>query len=139
MCDNELSYQPYLTINYYQNIFSIFKFWNLTISRKPNLLQSYFFETIFRSYVNFGTIVIIFYTIYTTPAEEAETVLDQTMNFTALLILISLDNELAVLLQKRIDKLDISFEHSEHDTFTLKQEFNLAADFYLKRKQLFPI
>jgi len=44
---------------------------------------------------------------------ENETVLDQTMNFMALLVLISLDNELAALFDKRIDKLDVVFEHDD--------------------------
>lgn len=90
-------------------------------------------ETILRSYINFGTIVIILLTIFSMPKddEENETVLDQTMNFTALLVLISLDNELAALFDKRIDKLDVVFEH---DDSTLKEEFNIAADFYIKRK-----
>ena len=72
-------------------------------------------ETIFRSYINFGTIVIILLTIFSMPKDEGEneTVLDQTMNFMALLVLISLDNELAALFDKRIDKLDVVFEHDD--------------------------
>ena len=70
-------------------------------------------ETIFRSYINFGTIVIILLTIFSMPKDEGEneTVLDQTMNFMALLVLISLDNELAALFDKRIDKLDVVFDN----------------------------
>jgi len=49
----------------------------------------------------------ILFTIFTTPKDEDETTLDQTMNFTALLILVDLDSIFATLASFSIEKLEI--------------------------------
>lgn len=66
-------------------------------------------ETLVRSWVNMCVLCVIMCTIFTTPKEGDESVLDQTMNFTALLILIDLDTIFAQLLSTQIEKLNISF------------------------------
>jgi len=55
-------------------------------------------ETLIRSWVNLCVLFVIMCTIFTTPKEGEESVLDQTMNFTALLILIDLDTIFAQLI-----------------------------------------
>jgi len=69
-----------------------------------------FFETLGRSLVNILVFFTILFTIFTTPADEDETVLDQTMNFTALLILVDLDSIFSSLAMFSIDKLEIRFD-----------------------------
>ena len=58
------------------------------------------------------------------------------MNFTALVILLEVDNILAGVFQKKIDKLEINFDY---DPDKLEEQFNRAADFIQTRKKLFPI
>lgn len=72
----------------------------------------------------------ILITIFTTPKDGYEGVIDQTMNFTALVILLEIDNILGELLQKRIDQYEIDFSYNKD---TIEKEFNLAADFILAR------
>jgi len=88
-------------------------------------------ETLIRSWVNLCVLFVIMCTIFTTPKEGEESVLDQTMNFTALLILIDLDTIFAQLLTTQIEKLNISFEY---DPETLEDDFNRAAEYHLERK-----
>lgn len=73
------------------------------------------------------TILIV---IFTTPKGDVEGVIDQTMNFTALVILLEIDNILGVIYQKKIDKYEIDFSYNKD---TIEEEFNKAADFTLKR------
>ena len=56
------------------------------------------------------------------------------MNFTALVILLEIDNILGSILQKKIDSLNVNFDY---DPLTAEFEFNRAADFYLARKEKF--
>ena len=56
------------------------------------------------------------------------------MNFTALVILLEIDNILAGVFQKKIDVLDVSFGYDEN---TIEFEFNRAADFIHKRNIMF--
>jgi len=56
------------------------------------------------------------------------------MNFTALVILLEIDNILAAMLQKKIDQFDIQFKY---DKATIEAEFNKAADFITQRQKLF--
>lgn len=72
--------------------------------------------------------------IWTTPRHDDENEVDQTMNFTALVILLDIDNILGGILQKRIDKLGVNFDY---DPLTAEFEFNRAADFFLARKNKF--
>lgn len=69
------------------------------------------------------TILVV---IFTTPREEEESIIDQTMNFTALVILLEVDNILGGLLQKKIDLYEVAFDY---DAKTIEHEFNRAADF----------
>lgn len=91
-------------------------------------------ETLIRSWVNLCVLFVIMCTIFTTPKEGDESVLDQTMNFTALLILIDLDAIFAQLLAVQIEKLNISFEY---DPDTLEAEFNRAANYMQERQEQF--
>lgn len=55
------------------------------------------------------------------------------MNFTALVILLEIDNILAGVFQKKIDKLEVNFDYNED---TIAHEFNRAADFVQKRSEM---
>lgn len=54
------------------------------------------------------------------------------MNFTALVILLEIDNILAALYQKKIDLYEVK-ELFKYDPLTIKEEFNNTADFITTR------
>ena len=56
------------------------------------------------------------------------------MNFTALLILLEIDNILGAILQTKIDQFDVGFSY---DAETVEYEFNRAADFWIERNKKF--
>lgn len=94
-----------------------------------------FFETILRMGVTLLACLAILFTIFSTPKDDVEGIIDQTMNFTALVVLLEIDNILAGVFQKKIDKLEIEFEYHKD---TIESEFNRAADFMVKRQKLMP-
>ena len=83
-------------------------------------------EFLFRSGITFLAMMTILIVIFTAPREGEENVIDQTMNFTALVILLEIDNILGGLLQKKIELYDVSFAYDEK---TIEHEFNRAANF----------
>ena len=91
-------------------------------------------ESIMRLGITTLALVTIIFTIFSTVPDEYEGVIDQTMNFTALVILLEIDNILAGVFQKRIEKLDIDFAY---DPETIEHEFKRAAHFMKKRKSHF--
>ena len=56
------------------------------------------------------------------------------MNFTALLILLEIDNILGAILQTKVDQFDVGFSY---DAETVEYEFNRAADFFIERNKKF--
>ena len=92
------------------------------------------------AYIRIGLNVLGAYTIYfmilTGPKDDNESPVDQTMNFTALLILLELDNILGGIFQKDIDSFDIKFDQ---DPLNLEQDFNRAANFVQERAEVFRI
>ena len=56
------------------------------------------------------------------------------MNFTALVIILEIDNILAGLFQKQVEKLEIDYGY---DPEKIEFEFNRAADFMQDRRKLF--
>lgn len=57
--------------------------------------------------------MIIFYVIFTTPVDYYEGILEQVVNFSALLVLIDIDNMLASDLEKVVEKFDIDFTYNK--------------------------
>ena len=94
-----------------------------------------FFETILRMGVTLLACLAILFTIFSSPKDDEESIIDQTMNFTALVVLLEIDNILAGVFQKKIDKLEIEFEYHKD---TIEFEFNRAADFLVQRGKLMP-
>ena len=68
-----------------------------------------FLESILRVGITTLALITIIYSIFSTNKEEYEGVIDQTMNFTALVILLEIDNILAGVFQKKIEVLEIDF------------------------------
>lgn len=56
------------------------------------------------------------------------------MNFTALIILLEIDNILGAILQKKVDLFNVDFSHNAE---TVEYEFNRAADFFIERNKKF--
>lgn len=74
---------------------------------------------------------MIFFVIFTTPKDEYEGVVDQVMNFAALLVLIEVDDMLASSLEKTVEKFDIDFGYNKE---TEKEDFVKCASYIKKRK-----
>ena len=91
-------------------------------------------EALLRMGITTLALVTILFTIFSTVKDEYEGVIDQTMNFTALVILLEIDNILAGVFQKRIEKLDINFAYNPE---TVEHEFRRAAHFMNNRKSYF--
>lgn len=74
---------------------------------------------------------MIFFVIFTSPKDEYEEVVDQVMNFAALLVLIEVDDMLAASLEKTVEKFDIDFGYNKE---TVKEDFVKCASYIKKRK-----
>lgn len=101
---------------------------------KPKDSRWAMFEYTYRMVIDILAQVTICFMIVTTPKDDYESVVDQTMNFTALVILLQIDNILGGIFQKKIDNFGYSFEY---DKETAEAQFNRAADFLQERKKLF--
>ena len=89
-----------------------------------------FVESMMRIGVTMLALLTILFTIFSSPSDEFESIIDQTANFTALVILMEIDNILAEVFSKTIEKLDVDLTiHQEN----IKIEFKRAADFVTKR------
>ena len=89
-----------------------------------------FVESMVRIGVTTLALLTILFTIFSTPCDEFESIIDQTANFTALVILMEIDNILAEVFSKTIEKLDVDLTvHQEN----IESEFKRAADFVTKR------
>lgn len=93
-------------------------------------------EFFIRTMISLLAMITILVVIFTTPKGDNESVIDQTMNFTALVILLEVDNILAALLQKKIDQYDVK-EHFKYDPNTIKKHFNKTQEFITDRQGLF--
>lgn len=93
-------------------------------------------EFFLRIMINILAMFTILFVILSTPKGEYEGVIDQTMNFTALVILLEIDNILGALFQKKIDIYDIGSKFA-YDKESLSEEFNKCADFIIERKKTF--
>ena len=93
-------------------------------------------EFLVRTCISLLAMMTILIVIFTTPKDAYESVIDQTMNFTALVILLEVDNILAALFQKKIDSYNIDFGYNKD---TIEEDFNKTADFMTKRQSLYPI
>lgn len=101
---------------------------------KPEQSRFVFLEFLVRFGISMLAMFTILIVIFTTPKGDVEGVIDQTMNFTALVILLEIDNILGVIYQKKIDKYEIDFSYNKE---TIEEEFNKAADFTVKRQEIF--
>lgn len=101
---------------------------------KPKHSRWAMFEYLYRMVIDILAQVTICFMIVTTPKDSDESVVDQTMNFTALVILLQIDNILGGIFQKKIDNFKYSFDY---DKDTAEQQFNRAADFLQERAKLF--
>jgi len=79
---------------------------------KYNSSRFVYLESILRIGLTTLALVTIIFTIFSTATGEYEGVIDQTMNFTALVILLEIDNILAGVFQKKIEKLEIDFTYN---------------------------
>ena len=93
-------------------------------------------EFFLRIMISILAMMTILFVILTTPKGEYEGVIDQTMNFTALVILLEIDNILGAVFQKKIDLYDIGARFA-YDKETLPEEFNKCADFIIERQKTF--
>lgn len=68
--------------------------------------------------------------VFTTKKGEYEGIIDQTMNFTALIVLIQLDNLVAGRYQNLIDNFEVDFKYKPE---TFAEEFKKCAEFMKER------
>ena len=96
------------------------------VMMKPSQSRWVMVEFLVRISITILAMMTILIMIFTTSKDAYESVIDQTMNFTALVILLEVDNILAELLQSRIDQYEIDFSYNKD---TIEKEFNVVADF----------
>lgn len=80
--------------------------------------------------------ITICFMVVTTPKGEDEDVVTQTMNFTALVILLQIDNILGGMYSKKVEFFNMSFEYDKEKA---EEEFNKCCDFMQARSKRFYI
>lgn len=96
-----------------------------------------YFETWVRRLVNLYAVMNMLIVIFTHPADDAEGPIDQTMNFTALVILLEIDNILGAMLEKKVSFYEVD-KQFDYNAETVEKDFNKMADFILDRKEFYP-
>ena len=97
-----------------------------------------YFEHFSRKFVNFLAMITLMFIVFSGPSDDNGSPIDQTMNFTALVIIIEIDNILGSLLEKKCEKYTKSVDFT-YDNEKIEKEFNRAADFVQRRHEKRPI
>jgi len=83
-----------------------------------------YFKSIYRELITHMSLIVITWYLFTSDAEGQETVLDQVKDFTALVIIVEIDNMLVGFSDICLDQLDIKYKER-----TLEEKFTRYANF----------